>query len=1053
MHKMDHQKNIYHRTVTKETKDSLYYVSKNICPDSLILDLGCWEGALGSYLVNKKNCVVDGVELNPQAADIAKKTYRNVLVGDLQNIDLSLLNEKYDYIVCADILEHLTQPDNILNMLDGILRPNGRVIVSVPNIGYGGVISELISGEFSYRNNGILDKTHYKFFTRSTIIELLKNVGLNILTVDTVNAAISESEFCHTFNSPRSSGLIDILSEVKDSGVYQFVLTCSFQENLENTFDDTADCSLKFIQKIYWKKENSEYSEANSVCKSLSLQRCNDISFELPDFEVTSVLRIDLLDFVGIINVYDMSITDYNGNVLLDFNELVSKSVSSLGKWRNIESCFEFESYHIDSSIEIKIGEFDGFENFYYLKISSQKLNEVISLERKVRNLKNTNDDFFNLLGVSKIENDSLTQELNMIKSSLSWTLTKPLRVLSSLLRGEKKYIERLCENHPLLGLIKGRGIFYFLVKSLRVLLTNDPRKVKGIISNIAVLNREYKNRVNSTELYELWLEKEIKEKAKKEKIIENKRLFSPRFSILIPTYNTNVGYLKDCIDSVINQSYQEWEICIVDDASGSSDTKDVLRNYAQIDNRIKVHFNESNQHISKSTNFAYGMSSGDYILLLDHDDMLAGEALLELVYEINQNIECDLFYSDEDHINVDGERKEPFFKPDWSPTLLLSQNYIGHLVCIKRSLMETIGGFRIGYEGAQDYDLMLRASLAARSIKHIPKILYHWREHPNSTASNSSSKPYAHVAGQKALQDFVGKKYPKRDITIEDSGSLFTYRTNIYLKNDTTVSIIIPTKDKVELLKACVDSINKCEWGNFELIIINNGSVEDVTFKYFSEIERNGNVKIVDADIEFNWSKLNNIGASYSDAEFLVFLNNDTVIIDNNWLQTLCSWASLDDVAVVGPTLLYEDNTIQHAGVVVGMGGWADHVFKGELPIHKVGPFVSPAINRNVLAVTGACQVIEKKKFDKIGGFDENFIICGSDVEICIRAHEMGYQNLYIADTSLYHLESKSRSSYVPENDFELSRLKYEPYRTQVIDPFYNKNLDIMKTSPVVKL
>lgn len=655
-----------------------------------------------------------------------------------------------------------------------------------------------------------------------------------------------------------------------------------------------------------------------------------------------------------------------------------------------------------------------------------------------------------NELASTKKELDICNGIVESMRNSRSWKVTRPLRLIISLLRRDRRYIGYLESKYPVLKHLLAQGKIKLAIKAIKLLFTRHPRDVKKIIIDSISKKHSFDGAI---EEYEQWVKLEGENNRSFTDYLNTQELASPKLSILVPVYNANPNHLIDCINSVVNQSYQNWELCIVDDASTNKETIKTLQEYAKKHERIKIIFNAENKHISATTNIAFDLSTGDYILLLDHDDMLADEALLNISFEIGKDTGCDLFYSDEDHIDENGKRKEPFFKPDWSPTLLLSHNYIGHLVCMKRSLMEAIGGFRTGFEGAQDYDLLLRASLATKKIKHIPKILYHWREHQNSTALNSNSKPYAHAAGQKAIQEFVDVKYKNNTIDIIDNNSLFTYKSCIHIKDDTKVAIIIPTKDKVELLEACINSINECKWGCVDIIIINNGSVEDVTYEYFNKIQKEKNIKVIDANIEFNWSKLNNIGASYSEVEFLVFLNNDTVVISKDWLRTLCSWASLDDVAVVGPQLLYEDNTIQHAGVVVGMGGWADHIFKGELPIHRVGPFVSPAMNRNVLAVTGACQVIEKRKFDKIGGFDEDFIICGSDVEICIRAHEFGYQNLYIADVSLYHLESKSRSSFIPDNDFELSKIKYEPYRLQGMDPFFNKNLDLMSSSPKVKL
>ncbi|MDX1701806.1 MAG: glycosyltransferase family 2 protein, partial [Melioribacteraceae bacterium] len=378
----------------------------------------------------------------------------------------------------------------------------------------------------------------------------------------------------------------------------------------------------------------------------------------------------------------------------------------------------------------------------------------------------------------------------------------------------------------------------------------------------------------------------------------------------------------------------------------------------------------------------------------------------------------------------------------------------IGHLCCVRKSIAITLGGFRAECNGSQDHDFWLRASLQLKSdqIIHIPKILYHWRLHNESTSKEYESKPYAWDAGVFSVQSYVDKKYPEINLNVEKGDYPFTYKLRFKYSAEPKVSIIIPTRDRVDLLKTCVDGIlERTNWNNLEIIIVDNGSVQFESKSYFEQVVVNDSrVKVVREDIEFNWSKLNNIGASISKGEFFIFLNNDTDVIEPNWVSYLIGYASMPDVGVVGSLLLFEDGTIQHSGVIVGMGGWADHVYRTSEPNHYIStPYISPVITRNVLAVTGACLAISANKFNELGKFDESFIICGSDVELGVRAHKKGYFNVLCAESLLYHYESKTRSSFIPENDFYQSEIKYEPYRKQLVDPFYNENLNLSSTFP----
>jgi GT2 family glycosyltransferase len=531
----------------------------------------------------------------------------------------------------------------------------------------------------------------------------------------------------------------------------------------------------------------------------------------------------------------------------------------------------------------------------------------------------------------------------------------------------------------------------------------------------------------------------------------------SPRISVIVPTWNTPVAWLEAAIHSVTSQAYPHWELCIADDASSDPAVIEALKAAAAGDSRIKVCFRENTGHIAQASNSALALASGDWCVFLDHDDCLAEHALGYLAREILAHPEARLIYSDEDQITGHGARRQPFFKPDWSPHLALSQAYLGHLVAIHQSLLAE-HRFAPDLSGAQDYALWLECTdaLSPAQIRHIPRVLYHWRAHPASTAQVADAKPYAHEAGRKAVAAAVARRYPDQAIEVVSGPHTFTYALDFSHPTGALASIIIPTRDGVELLAHCIQSImDKTSGIEYEILIIDNRSEKPETARYLEGLVRqDSRVRVIPADFEFNWSGVSNLGAQHAHGDTLVFLNNDTEVISPEWLSRLAGYAGLPDVGVAGGLLLFPDGTIQHSGVVVGMGGWADHVFHGQPPEHldPSNLFVSPVLTRNVLAVTGACSVISRSRFAELGAYDEDFIVCGSDVELCLRAYRAGYFNVLCAEARLLHHESKTRSTTPPARDFEVSATAYEPYRTQQIDPFFNPNLSLQHKRPSLR-
>lgn len=537
---------------------------------------------------------------------------------------------------------------------------------------------------------------------------------------------------------------------------------------------------------------------------------------------------------------------------------------------------------------------------------------------------------------------------------------------------------------------------------------------------------------------YRLWIEEN-----KTIKQIHPRLKYQPLISVLLPVYNVDKEYLVECIESILGQSYGNFEICVVDDASTNKETIETLKEYEH-DKRVKIRYRKKNGHISLTTNDALNMAKGEYVALMDDDDVLDSDALMNVVLALNEDPEIDMIYTDEDKLDVDGLRCDPNFKSDFAPDSLMSSNYISHLCVLRKKIVKEIGGFRAGYEGAQDYDLYLRFVEKTNKIRHIPKILYHWRMIPGSTAAEIDNKSYALERGRKALQDALERRGIVGDVEIAEGCPYYIIKYKV--ENNPKVSIIIPTKDAAVMTSRCVESIyEKTTYRNFEVIVVNNNSVKTKTFKMFEEFKlKYDNFRVVDANFPFNYAKINNLAAREASGEYMVLLNNDTKIITPDWLELMLGYASLKHIGAVGVKLLYPDNTIQHSGVILGIGV-ASHAFVGEKSDAIVwGGRLS--VPYNYSAVTAACLMVAKRKWDEVGGMDEELKVAYNDVDFNLKLLEKGYYNVFLPMVKVYHYESKSRGlDSSPKKkarfDREQKYMRNKWSKRIADDQFYNPN------------
>lgn len=532
-----------------------------------------------------------------------------------------------------------------------------------------------------------------------------------------------------------------------------------------------------------------------------------------------------------------------------------------------------------------------------------------------------------------------------------------------------------------------------------------------------------------------------------RQEVFEN----GPCFSIAVPLYQTKEKYLREMIESVQAQTYTNWELCLADGSGREYSLQPVVGEYIAKDKRIKYCLLDSNEGIAGNTNEALKMADGDFVVLTDHDDLLSPEALYQCAKAVQKEPQTDVIYSDEDKVDMSGKKFfEPHFKSDYNIDLLCTMNYICHLFVVRKDVMERAGLFESCYDGAQDHDFILRCTEKAEHIVHIPKVLYHWRCHAQSTSENPESKLYAFENGCKAVK----AHYDRIGVPAEVVQGPFygMYRTKYLWKEQPLVSIIIPNKDHVADLRKCMDSIEeKSVYRNFEFVIVENNSTEEETFAYYKEIETRDNVNVLYYKGDFNYSKINNFGVAQAKGEYILLLNNDTEMIEPDSIKEMLDVCMRPDVGIVGAKLLYEDNTIQHAGVIIGFGGVAGHAFIGQ-DRDDNGYFSRIISVQDLSAVTAACLMVRRSVFDEVEGLNEEFKVAFNDIDFCLKVRKAGYLVVYNPFAQFYHYESKSRGQ--EDSADKVARFQQEiglfgerwGELLEHGDPYYNPNLTLDK-------
>lgn len=1035
-----------------------------------VLDVGGYGAELHRFFPENTDFTL--LDLKEAPADIESSNIKYIR-SNAQKIPFS--DKNFDVVVCTDVLEHIDKPFRAPVIRELARVAKKLVILGVPADNGSGLIlsaEKYVRDQF-IRNAGIdhpflMEHAEYGLPDEDKVEGVLIKEVLSYIKIregNLMNWFIQQlyggsfqgisaemSEYEGTFNKFFNEHLFE-LGNLR-APTYRTFYCISKEANINE-----QEIYEELLSKHKWKPEVfmelldkafmdlREIINQRTVTLRESQQRLENELSELEDLKqkvaVAESAREHLSTQIQTKNVH-----------ILEQNEKIEKARKSLDKYR--ELALELRNYLAEKEQALNLMK----------EILQQKDNALESSQQENKTLTNKVEAQSKFMHLLAEEAQKKTKEIEYLKEYIKQNekllqqrkdelnhRTSELHAVNQDLENHKKALREVVNSRA------WRTVMFYSALKMN-LIVNPAKSVKkgwGILFNLGprVFMQRLIRKIKKQTLYkppESPYEQYILENNptnQKRKAAEKAiRMFEykPVISIIMPVFNVDLELLKKAVNSVQKQWYKKWELCIADDASTDPKIKEMLETFSQSDSRIKVVYRHGNGGIVKASNDALKLADGAYVGFLDNDDELTEDALYEVVKALQEE-KYDLLYSDEDKLDkaADGtyHRCEPHFKPDWAPDLLLSNNYICHFSVYKKKIVNELGGMREGFDGSQDHDLVLRFTEKTQRIKHIPKILYHWRKVEGSTAVAVANKPYAMEAGKKALTQAM----KRRGIigTVEDGIWDGSYRVRRELGSRPLVSIIIPFKDRVDMLKPCLDSLlNKTTYDRYELILINNQSELFETGEFIKELETGEykeKITIYDYNEPFNFSAINNYAANKAHGEILVLLNNDTEIINGDWLEVMLEQAMRPEVGAVGAKLLYKNDLVQHAGILVGIGGIANCAFMKQWRDDN-GYFGQANVIRNYSAVTGACLMVRKEVYQSVGGLNEKELaVTFNDVDFCLRLREKGYLIVYTPYALLYHYESVSRGYNVDIKEVGYMQRKHAGLLKKG-DPYYNPNL-----------
>lgn len=957
-----------------------YVFSGNYAKGKNILDVGCGSG-YGTYYLSQSNALsIKGIDSKTESIEFAQSNYKNNnLTFENQSIELfSRSNQKFDLIICFEIIEHVeNQIDFIKNCINNLSK-NGVILFSTPNA-----------------EKNIILKTKNPFhkheFFKNEFITLLKSFFSNVEIFSQPLPSKINQKVYHEIKMPiqiQKNSLdkeFAISSHTKNPS--NFLLVCKKPKNID-------EINLDLIKTKIHHLHNDELVKC--LTNLFENENDNPLSLLLNIYHTRTDLQNSFPEVL--LGNYENLIAWAKNTILKNSNDFSHQTLNKFSNW--------FSKDNFVTSVE--------YEKF--LKKTEKIKDEKKELDKLIESLIEDNTGQKKEIESLTHESTGQKKEIESLKNSLALQFMKKLDKAfpDGSFRGKTKKIII----HSMMT-ISDKGFLNYL----KQVSTKLKRKELHIIEPV---------------YYQYEKEEEIDHITSEIKNFT----YTPKISILMPVYNTKIDWFEAVINSLKKQSYSNWELCICDDKS-SETFRDYLKKFTQ-DKRIKIHFSKTNQGIASSTNSALKLSSGEFVLLLDHDDELDPNTMYEVVKVLNSNQNLDFIYSDEDKIDENGKNVEPFYKPDFSIHLLRSLNFLIHVAVIRKTLVEKVGGFDKEFDGCQDYDLFLKILEHTNKIYHIKKILYHWRKSEGSGAQNALAKPDIYEKGSRTLQNHLNRLGISAKTSIGEGWGL--YRVLYNIESKPYVDILIPTR-QISFLKKCIKSIkSKTSWPNYRIWVLVNGKqdydVIEILSEDCSELESitDKNTGLIGPSLSYNWSRMNNLGVDKTNSPYLIFLNDDTEIITSDWIENMIQYAQLKEVGVVGCMLLYPNGLIQHAGDYITPNGTGAHCFNKMSPKKfEINGFAK--IVRETSAVTSACYMMRREVFEKLNGYDE-FLRNFDDYDFCLRLKENGFKIIYTPYSKVTHHESPTRPQI---NDESMLKKLISKHPWAKRDPFYRYEWETM--------
>jgi GT2 family glycosyltransferase/2-polyprenyl-3-methyl-5-hydroxy-6-metoxy-1,4-benzoquinol methylase len=992
----------YQTVVDVSNVNSSHSLLVQLCgEDKNVLEVGPATGYVSEAL-KARGCRVVAIEVDPAAAEVAAAHCDRMIVGDIEQIDLAtaLGDDRFDVVLFGDVLEHLVEPSRVVARVIPFLEPGGYVVASIPNVAHGAVRLALMSGQFTYTDKGLLDRTHLRFFDRAGVVAMFADAGLSIGEWRRVKVPLEDAEVELPLRDIPPH-VRDVVMAAPEAMTYQFVVKAAPGPPTApaDSEGDGADPLRSFER---WKEDADHLSE-----RSAMLATELDVAWSTATEAAQAAAH-----------------ATRNSHALLESKPIraaapIRAAFNVVRRLRGASTAAPAVEGHVDQAYYPR-SRTKLFVTGWCWSSALRRPRIVLLVDGRRR-----------AEWSPDVHRPDLAAELGIRRADIGFDAGVEVGPLDE---SSEISVEVISPQHRTLL----RAVVGELDESRDPLAGRPP----AVYIDHATFNRPPKRsflrrgRAGLTP-YEAWVQRAMlsPERLAAMKTESAALAHRPLISIVVPVYNTDPKWLSHAIGSVRQQVYENWELCLCDDASTRSATRRVLAKAASEDSRVKLTRLPDNRGIAAASNAAIDLASGEFVGFLDHDDELRPGALFEVAKLLNAHPETDFLFSDEDKCDEEGRLFYPFFKPGWSPHFLACGNYVTHFRVYRRSLLADIGGIREGYEGSEDFDLALRASEVTNNVGHIAWPLYSWRAIHGSTALAAASKPAAWEAGKRALVDAFKRR--GRRVVVERGINESQYRVRHEIEGRPSVKIIIPTRDHAALLKHCVESVRSLStWPNYHILVVDNDSKDAATLAYLEA----GPFDVVPFRERFNFSRMMNLGvAAGPQADYVLFLNDDTEVITPDWIEAMLEHAQEPGVAAVGARLLFPDGRPQHEGIVVEEGPYNIDYQSGQSPLYlTLGISV-----RDCAAVTAACMLMRTAVFTDIDGYDEALDVAYNDVDLCLRALERGYVNVYTPYARLYHWEGSSRGRLHPARNTDLFEERWSSNGGRR-DPYYNPRLAI---------